>query len=175
MAVEASETLTGKEVFVSMEYLLTDLELQLHDQNVTCHDAALLMNRLEIAVSNLRSLIEFSTLIPLEDIDPQQNFLVLQELCDLFNQIHILWVQKLLEMQCNTTNLPDFGARETNRTGSTGHPSFILPREVIENLHASGFYSWGAIARMVQVLRWTVKWPANYRQGKWPANYRQIY
>ena len=39
-------------------------------------------------------------------------------------------------MQRNTITLPDFGARETNQTGSVGRPSFVLPREVIENLRA---------------------------------------
>lgn len=156
MAVEAIEISTWEDVFVSMEYLLTDLEMQLGDQNLTYHEAALLMNRLEIAVSILRSLIEFITLITLEHTDSGQNFLVLQELCDLFNQIHILWAQKALEMQRNTITLPDFGARETNRTGSAGRPSFILPRELIENVRASGFYRWGEIARMLQVSQWTV-------------------
>jgi hypothetical protein len=37
-----------------------------------------------------------------------------------------------------------------------GHPSFVLPKEVIENLCASGFYTWGEIARMLQVSLWTV-------------------
>ena len=32
----------------------------------------------------------------------------------------------------------------------------MLPREVIENLRASGFYTWEEIARMLQVSRWTI-------------------
>ena len=90
------------------------------------------------------------------DTERVHNLLIVQELRELFNQIHIFWANKVVDMQRNTIMLPDFGTRETNQTGSVGRPSFVLPREVIENLRASGFYTWEEIARMLQVLRWTI-------------------
>ena len=43
------------------ECLLSDVEIQLNDTNLVFHDAALLLNRLEISVSILRSLADISS------------------------------------------------------------------------------------------------------------------
>ncbi len=62
----------------------------------------------------------------LDDTEHVQNLPILQELCNLFNQIHIFWAHKVITMQRNTISLPDFGARETNRTGTVGRPTSLV-------------------------------------------------
>ena len=52
------ESSTWEDVFETMESFLIDLEIQSTDPNLTYHEAALLMNRLETAVSILRSLTD---------------------------------------------------------------------------------------------------------------------
>ena len=53
------ETSTWEDVFETMEsFFLIDLKIQSTDPNLTYHEAALLMNRLETAVSILRSLTD---------------------------------------------------------------------------------------------------------------------
>ena len=116
------ETSTWEDVFETMESFLIDLEIQSADPNLTYHEAALLMNRLETAVSILRSLTDLfsmgSSAASNTDTERVHNLLIVQELRELFNQIHIFWANKVVEMQRNTITLPDFGARETNQTGS---------------------------------------------------------
>jgi len=133
-----------------MECLLSDIETQLNDRNLVYHDAALLLNRLESAVSVLRSLAD------IRSDEHVEGFPVLQELCELFNEIHVFWVQKLIEMLRNTVTLPDFGSRAVNHNGTPGRPSIIIPKVIIENLRSCGFFSWTEIAKMLQVSRWTI-------------------
>ena len=158
-----AETSTWPDVFVAMESLFSNLEIQLSNQDLIYHEAALLLNRLETAVSILRSLTDLcrpddagDVGIAPENTERAHHLLILEELCDIFNEIHIFWVHKVIAMQRNTIKLPDFGTRERNRTGSVGRHAFVFPREFIENLRVSGFYSWTEIARMLQVSRWTV-------------------
>lgn len=141
-----------QEVFTSMEYVLSDVETQLHDNDLAYHDAALLLNRLEIAVSILRSLSDLYT----GDVDTSDVSSILLELSDLFNQIHMFWVQKLVGMLRNTVSLPDFGTLAMNHSGRPGRPSIVIPKGIIENLRSSGFFSWTEIASMLRVSRWTI-------------------
>ena len=113
------ETSTWEDVFETIESFLIDLEIQSTDPNLTYHEAALLMNRLETAVSILRSLTDLfsigsSAASINTDTERVHNLLIVQELHELFNQIHISWANKVVDMQRNTIMLPDFGARETN-------------------------------------------------------------
>ena len=168
MADERQEAETWENVFETMESFRNDLEMQSTNANLTYHEGALLLNRLETAVNILRSLTDLcgvgSPAEPMNDVPMYQhedtervyNLSIVQELCELFNQIHVFWANKVVDMQRNTITLPDFGARETNQTGNVGRPSFVLPKAIIENLRASGFYTWKEIARMLQVSRWTI-------------------
>ena len=106
---------------------------------MTYHKGALLMNRLEIAVSILQPLSDFCSVRLGDDdfsvsiqTDGAQNISILQDLCNIFNEIHIFWSHKVMAMQRNTIALPIIGARETNQmgTGSVGRPTFVIPKEV---------------------------------------------
>lgn len=145
------DCLEWQEVFTSMEHILSDVESQLHDNNLTYHDAALLLNRLEIAVSILRSLLDLYTGDDTADVSS-----ILLELSDLFNHIHTFWIQKLVGMLRNTVSLPDFGTQNVDHSGRPGRPSIVIPKAIIENLRSSGFFSWTEIARMLRVSRWTI-------------------
>ena len=116
------ETLTWEDVFETMESCVIDLELRSADQNMPYHEAALLMNRLETVESILRSLKDpcgvgssaASDMLLNKRTERDQNLLIVQELCELFNQIHVFWANKVVVMQRNTITLLDFGARNNS-------------------------------------------------------------
>ena len=87
----------GKTYFLSMSRVLSDVETADTNPDLNYHEPALLLNRLETCVYILTSLNQELTLQDNQDSRTDSNdFLVLQEITTLMNQVHHYWCQKLM-------------------------------------------------------------------------------
>ena len=94
-----------EEVFSSIDSLLAEIAANDTNRDLNYHEAALLFNRLETALSVLRH------------AGTEQ---VLNQLCEMLTEIHRYWGKKLIQMRHTTVNLADLGPREVNRSTRPG-------------------------------------------------------
>ena len=157
MAAASDSEVCWQDVFLSMSRVLSDVEMADTNPDLNYHEAALLLNRLETCMYILTSLNQELTLQDNQDSRTDSNdFLVLQEITTLMNQVHHYWCQKLIFVRRNTVSLSFINVSQTMHSAGPGRPSFIIPKEIIELLRSSGFYSWTEISRMFCVSRWTL-------------------
>ena len=111
-----------EEVLSSIDRLLIETESQDNNPDLGFHEAALLLNRLEMAVSVLRALFDM-------DLNLDRNInQVLGQLCSLLTDIYQYWNIKVTQIRRRTVSLPDFGLRETIHSANPGRPPFVIEK-----------------------------------------------
>ena len=140
---------TWADVFSCIDELLRNIDVKKDDPNVNFHEAALIFNRIETTLSILLSLTSLDI-----DLDGNTVF-VLDELSESIKELYYYWGTKLAEMRRATVTLPNLSIENLNTSGHQGRPSFSIPKEILENLRASG-YSWTEISKILHVSRWTI-------------------
>ena len=140
---------TWEEILFSIDNLLMETEIQDNNSDLGFHEAALVLNRLEMAVSVLRAIVDM-------ELDLDRNVgQVLGQLCGLVTDIYQYWGAKVSQMRRRTVSLPDFGLREMNHAANPGRPPFVIEKEVLEDLRSAS-YTWTDIAKMLRISRWTL-------------------
>ena len=120
MADDASEDGMWEEVLSSIDNLLIDIEIQDDNPDLSFHEATLLLNRLEMALTVLRSLLDMDLDFDAVDGDTNQ---VIGQLCSLLTEIYQYCNEKVIHLRRRTVSLPDFGSRGRNHSGNPGrHP-----------------------------------------------------
>ena len=118
MAAEAR----WEQVLSSIDGLLIETESQDNNPVLGFHEASPLLNRLEMAVSVLRSLFD-------TDLDLDRNInQVLGQMCSLLTDIYQYWNVIL-----------DYGRRRILQT--RGDPPFVIEKELLEDLRSAS-YTW---------------------------------
>ena len=140
---------TWADVFSCIDELLRNIDVKKDDPNVNFHEAALIFNRIETTLSILLSLTSLDI-----DLDGNTVF-VLDELSESIKELYYYWGTKLAEMRRAMVTLPNLRIENLNTSGHQGRPSFCIPKEILENLRASG-YSWTEISKILHVSRWTI-------------------
>ena len=85
-----------EDVIYSIDKMLAERENQDDNPNLGYHEAALLLNRLEMALSVLCSLLD-------TDLDLDRNTRqVLSQLCSLLTEIYQYWDEKVIQMRRRT-------------------------------------------------------------------------
>ena len=150
----AEQTFEGDEntwfdVFNSIDQLLQNIDKKANDEYISFHEASLILNKLETALSILVSL---TTL----DIDLTENTrVVLLQLSECLTELHNNWATKIDNMRQVTVTLPNLRVDIVNMSGGRGRPSLCIPNEILEELRNSS-YSWTEISKILQVSSWTV-------------------
>jgi hypothetical protein len=150
----AEQTFEGDEntwldVFNSIDQLLQNIDKKANDEHISFHEASLILNKLETALSILVSL---TTL----DIDLTENTrVVLLQLSECLTELHNNWATKIDNMRRVTVTLPNLWVDIVNMSGGRGRPSLCIPNEILEELRNSS-YSWTEISKILQVSSWTV-------------------
>ena len=145
----ASVEASWEEVLSSIDNLLMETEIQNSNPELgfhDCHEAVLLLNRLEMAVSILRALVEM-------DLDLDRNvYQVLRQLCSFLTDVYQYWDAKVSQIRRRTVTLPNLGLREMVHSANPGRPPFVIKKELLEDLRSAS-YSWTDIAKMLRISR----------------------
>jgi len=89
-------------------------EIRDNNSELGFHEAALVLNRLEMAVSVLHAIGDM-------ELDFDRNVdQILGQLCGLVTDIYQYWGAKVSQMGRRTVSLPDFGLRETIHSANPG-------------------------------------------------------
>ena len=145
-AMAATIEVTWEDVLSSIDNLLMETEIQDNNSDLGFHEAALVLNRLEMAVSVLRALVDV-------ELGLDRNVSeVLCQLCGLLTDIYQYWGAKVSQMRRRTVSLPDFGLRETIHSANPGRPPFVIDKELLEDLRSAS-YTWTDIAKMLRISR----------------------
>ena len=107
VSVEAS----WEEVLSSIDNLLMETEIQDSNPELGFHEAALLLNRHEMAVSILRALVEMDL-----DLD-RYVYQVLRQLCSFLTDVYQYLHAKVSQIKRRTVTLPNLGLREMVHSG----------------------------------------------------------
>ena len=93
MAATVTMEVTWKDVLSSIDNLLMETEIQDSNSDLGLHEAALVLNRLEMAVSVLRAIVVM-------ELDLDRNVgQVLGQLCSLLTDIYQYWGAKVSQMR----------------------------------------------------------------------------
>ena len=96
---------TWEDVLYSIDNMLAETENQDDNPNLGYHEASLLLNRLEMALSVLCSLLD-------TDLDLDRNTRqVLSQLCSLLTEIYQYWDEKVIQMRHRTVLFTRFGSK----------------------------------------------------------------
>ncbi|CAB4042672.1 uncharacterized protein LOC110058109 [Paramuricea clavata] len=139
------------DVFNSIDQLLQRINEKQDDGNIAFHEASLILNKLETALSIVVRLTSL-------DIDLTENTrLVLLQFSDCLTEIYNYWAirSRIANIRRATVTLPTLGIENVSMSGDQGRPSLSIPKEILEDLRNSG-YSWTEISKILQVSRWTV-------------------
>ena len=140
MAAASDSEVCWQDIFLSTSRVLSHVETADTNPDLNYHEAALLLNRLETCVCILISFNQELTLQNNQDSRTDSNdFLVLQEITTLMNQVHHYWCQKLIFVRRNTVSLPFINVSQTMHSAGPGRPSFIIAKEIIELYAHQGF------------------------------------
>ncbi|XP_068697732.1 uncharacterized protein [Montipora foliosa] len=145
----ASVEASWEEVLSSIDNLLMETEIQDSNTELWFHEAVLLLNRLEMAVSILRALGEM-------DLDLDRNvYQVSRQLCSFLTDVYQYWDAKVSQIRRRTVTLPNLGLREMVHSANPGRPPFVIEKELLEDLRSAS-YTWTDIAKMLRISRWTL-------------------
>ena len=93
--------ITWEDILFSIDNLLMETEIQDSNTDLGFHEAALVLNRLEMAVSVLRAIVDMEL-----DLDTNAGQ-VLGQLCSLLTDIYQYWGAKVSQMRRRTASLPN--------------------------------------------------------------------
>lgn len=146
---EENDTALWVDVFNSIDQLLQTINAKAEDGSITFHEASLIFNKLETALSVLINLTAL-------EIDLNENTrLVLEQLCECLTELFHYWATRMTNIRRLTVTLPSLRIESVNMTGNQGRPSLSISKELLEDLRNYG-YSWTEISKILQVSRWTV-------------------
>ena len=100
------------------------METEIQDSNpeLGFHKAALLLNKLEMAVSVLRALVKV-------DLDLERNVdQALRQLCSFLTHVRQYCDAKVSQIRRRTVSLPHFGLQEMVHSANPGRPSLVIER-----------------------------------------------
>ena len=125
----ASVEVSWEEVLSSIDNLLMETEIQDSNPELGFHEAVLLLNRLEMAVSILRTLVEM-------DLDLDRNiYQVLSQLCSFLTDVYQYWDAKVSQIRRRTVTLPNLGLRKMVHSGLRVQRNRIRRSLIQKTLH----------------------------------------
>ena len=103
-----------EDVLSFIDNLLKETEIQDNNCDLGFHEEALVLYRLEMAISVLHAIVDIEL-----DLDRDVGQ-VLGQLCGLITDIYQYWGAKVSQMRRRTLSLPNFGLCETIHSANPG-------------------------------------------------------